>query len=77
MTSEVKSKTGQKKKYIPPRFAVLTPDQVKSRLTERVLPGDIPSEQLRRAASQLASDRSAEQRSIPDDANLPRTKKGA
>src|SRR6267142_1715737 len=77
MTSEVKSKTSQKKKYIPPRFAVLTPDQAKSRLTERALPGELPSEQLTRAASQLASDRSGEQRSIPDDTNLRRDKKGA
>jgi len=65
---QVKKTTDQKKKYIPPRFAILTPDQAKSRLTERVLPGEVPSEQLMRAASRLASGRSGEQRSIRDDA---------
>ena len=77
MTSEVTSKTGQKKKYIPPRFAVLTSDQAKSRLTERALQGEVATEQLLRAASQSGSERSGEQRSIPDDANLRRNKKGA
>jgi len=77
MTSEKTSKTGKKKKYIPPRFAVLTPDQARSRLTERALPGEVLSEQLMRAAFQFASDRSGEHRPIPHDANLPGTKKGA
>ena len=77
MTSGAKRKTGQKKKYIPPRFTALTPDQAKSQLTERVLPGEVRSEQLMRAASQLAADRSGEQRSVPDDANLRGAKKSA
>ena len=46
-------KTEQKEEYIAPRFAVLTSDQSKLRLTGRALPGEITTEQLLRAASQL------------------------
>ncbi len=57
MTAGVTGKTGQKKKYIPPRFTSLTSDQAKSQLTERALPGEVATEQLLRAASQVAPGR--------------------
>ncbi len=70
MTSEVKSTTGQKKKYSPPGFAVLTPDQAKSRLMESALPEQIATQQLLKAASRLGSRSSSEQRRNGDGTQL-------
>ncbi len=71
MSSKAKRKTDQKKRYSAPRFAVLTPDQAKSQLTERALPGEGTTEQLLRAASQLAPGRGGKRNSGPDDTGSP------
>jgi len=64
MPSRARGKTDRKKEYSPPRFAVLTPDQAKSRLTEGALPGDVAAEQLGTAASLLGRS-GTDERSIP------------
>jgi hypothetical protein len=71
------NKTNPKKQYSPPRFDVLTPDQVKVRLTESASPGEAAAEQLLRAASQPGPGGTDDQRSIPGGAKLRRTGKGA
>ena len=38
--------TKQKKRYSPPKFAILTADQAKSELTEKALPGEGATSQL-------------------------------
>jgi len=56
------NETKQKKKYSPPRFAVLTPDQAKLWLTEKALPGEAATDQFLTAASRLGSGGVDEQR---------------
>lgn len=43
----------QKKQYRPPRFDVLTPDQVMAQLAKRALPGDAAAEQVLTRASKM------------------------
>ena len=45
------NKTGQKKKYVAPRFEVLTPAQAKTRLTAKAVPGEAITEQILKAAA--------------------------
>jgi hypothetical protein len=45
------NKTGQKKKYVAPRFEVLTPAQAKARLTEKALPGEANTKEILKAAA--------------------------
>jgi hypothetical protein len=68
------NKTNKKKRYSPPRFEVLTPDQAKSWLIEKGLPGETPTGQPLTAASLLEPDGTNEQRSIPGGAEPDRTK---
>jgi hypothetical protein len=67
----------QKKRYDPPRFAVLSPDEAKLWLSERGLPSETTTEQPLTAASLLEQDGTGEQSSIPGGAKVRRTKKGA
>ena len=62
--------TNQKKPYHPPQFEVLTPDQAKSQLTEKGLPGEAETERLLKAASQPRPSKTNEQRSIADETKL-------
>jgi hypothetical protein len=68
------NKTNKKKRYSPPRFEVLTPDQAKSWLIEKGLPGETPTGQPLTAASLLEQHGTNEQRSIPGGAEPDRTK---
>ena len=70
-------KTNKKKRYTPPRFEVLTPDQAKSWLSEKGLPGETTTGQPLKAASQLERHGTDEQRSNPGGAKPGRTKKEA
>jgi hypothetical protein len=45
------NKTGQKKKYAPPRFEVLTSAQAKAWLTEKALPGEANTKEILKAAA--------------------------
>jgi hypothetical protein len=69
---EIEPHKKQKKRYDPPRFAVLSPDEAKLWLSERALPGETTTEQPLTAASLLE-----QQRSIPGGAKVGQTKKGA
>jgi hypothetical protein len=60
------NKAGQKKRYVPPRFELLTPDQAKARLTERALPGEAATEHLLKAAAKAGPTGTDKARSIPD-----------
>jgi hypothetical protein len=62
MKSKVKKTTGrssesiepmekQKRRYSPPKFMVLTPDQARLQLTEKALPGESATQQLLAAIS--------------------------
>ena len=66
--------TGQKRKYSPPRFELLTPNQAKVRLTKRGLPGEAATERILDAASRLGASGAGEQRSVAAGANLHQTK---
>ena len=46
------NETGQKKKYVPPRFEALTPAQAKILLTEKAVPGEAITEQILKSAAQ-------------------------
>jgi hypothetical protein len=74
---EIEPHKKQKKRYDPPRFAVLSPDEAKLWLSERALPGETPTGQPLTAASLLEQDGTGEPRSIPGGAKVGRTKKGA
>ena len=45
------NKTGQKKKYAPPRFEVLTSAQAKAWLNEKAAPGESNTKQILKAAA--------------------------
>lgn len=74
---EIEPHKKQKKRYEPPRFAVLSPDEAKLWLRERGLPGETTTKQPLTAASLLEQDGTGEPRSIPAGAKVSRTKKGA
>ena len=67
------NKATQKKRYTPPRFELLTPDQAKARLTERPLPGEAATEDLLKAASKPGSASTNKPRTIRDGAKLGKT----
>ena len=67
------NKANQKKRYVPPRFELLTPDQAKVRLTERAFPGEAVTEELLKAASKPGAAGTGKPRSIPDGAKLRKT----
>lgn len=62
------NKANKKKRYSPPRFEVLTPDQAKSWLGEKGLSGETTAGQPLTAASLLERHGTDEQRSIPGGA---------
>jgi hypothetical protein len=66
-------KADQKKRYTPPQFELLTPNQAKVLLTERALPGEPTTEHLLKAASKRGPAGTAKSRSIPDGAKLRKT----
>ena len=68
------NKTGQKKKYVPPRFEVLTRDQAKALLSEKALPGEAATNQLLKAPSQAEPGGRNERRSIADGDKLRKIK---
>ena len=67
------NKANQKKRYTPPRFELLTPDQAKARLTERALPGEAAIEHLLKAAAKPGPAGTGKQRSSADGAKLRKT----
>jgi len=67
------NKATQKKRYTPPRFELVTPDQAKVRLTEGALPGEAATEDLLKAASKPGAAGIRKPRSIPDGAKLRKT----
>ena len=67
------NKANQKKRYTPPRFELLTPDQAKARLTERALPGEAALEHLLKGASKPGPAGTGKPHPIRDGAKLRKT----